>query len=431
MQSKKDRDDRGAGESSGEEGYDAAVLPLQFPYSYPYACIDCLTPCESLYKQYSTPSSVKLTRCSNAACQRDVDPYMEREWFLVALDLILHRRGAYRHLYLHDRMILQRSRRSGDGSGNDNDSTMYFVLPWDTESSPTIRESGNNPQREKNDSTGFASQNNIFWQGLQSILLASVLEASDLWDPSFFPASKIMSQIFVEVLCSVLPCFMGQVGVMLTSWMICGSLLSLAVGHESQSKANVGRIVNLSFFAQIFLALTVPTIMMSIILGIALVWEQEEGDEKREPSFSTNGVSFPNLESLQSVRTIATLLTASQQFLGLFCILQRRFVMMRFYQWIWTRSGEDASIKEDMQGMIDINFWVHDYFSKENGSTNRRETEGSVPALSRPYTFICGNLHCIGIGFVCCAALGSGWLVQSWLSGEVSNLLLGQKGMFP
>lgn len=65
-----------------------------------YICVHCATPCSSLYRQYtSSSSSIKLTACKN--CGNDVDPYIEREWLLVALDCILLRLPAYRHVLFH------------------------------------------------------------------------------------------------------------------------------------------------------------------------------------------------------------------------------------------------------------------------------------------------------------------------------------------
>jgi succinate dehydrogenase/fumarate reductase cytochrome b subunit len=68
-----------------------------------YRCIHCLTPCDSLYRKYGS-STIKLSQCSN--CQRDVDPYCEREWLLVVLDCILLREEAYRHVLFHRRVEL-------------------------------------------------------------------------------------------------------------------------------------------------------------------------------------------------------------------------------------------------------------------------------------------------------------------------------------
>ena len=60
-----------------------------------YRCVDCGAPAASLYKAYST-TSVKLTSCGQ--CNRNVDPYVERDWVLVVLDCVLLRLPAYRHV---------------------------------------------------------------------------------------------------------------------------------------------------------------------------------------------------------------------------------------------------------------------------------------------------------------------------------------------
>lgn len=71
-----------------------------------YQCIYCSTPCDSLYRVYgSSTTTIKLSRCSH--CQRDVDPYCERELVLVGLDCLLFREEAYRHLLFHRYVNLQ------------------------------------------------------------------------------------------------------------------------------------------------------------------------------------------------------------------------------------------------------------------------------------------------------------------------------------
>jgi Arv1-like family len=60
-----------------------------------YRCVDCGAPAASLYKAYSK-TSVKLTSCVH--CNRNVDPYVERDWVLVVLDCVLLRLPAYRHV---------------------------------------------------------------------------------------------------------------------------------------------------------------------------------------------------------------------------------------------------------------------------------------------------------------------------------------------
>ena len=61
-----------------------------------YACVRCLHPSPTLYRRYSSPNAVRLTRC--ASCGRDVDPYVEKEALLVVIDLVLRRPEAYRHV---------------------------------------------------------------------------------------------------------------------------------------------------------------------------------------------------------------------------------------------------------------------------------------------------------------------------------------------
>jgi Predicted membrane protein len=64
-----------------------------------YTCITCLEPNQLLYRQYSNARNIKLQTCPK--CQRDVDPYIERELLLVVMDMILLRPCAYRHLFLN------------------------------------------------------------------------------------------------------------------------------------------------------------------------------------------------------------------------------------------------------------------------------------------------------------------------------------------
>ena len=65
-----------------------------------YICVECLESCSSLYRQYSSPNAVILTRCLN--CGQNVDPYVERELLLVIMNLLLLRICAYRHTF-HNR----------------------------------------------------------------------------------------------------------------------------------------------------------------------------------------------------------------------------------------------------------------------------------------------------------------------------------------
>ena len=71
-----------------------------------YTCVICLTQSSSLFHychsksdSKSTKSAVKLTRCTN--CQQNVDHYIEHEPLLIAMDLVLLRFPAYRHLFFN------------------------------------------------------------------------------------------------------------------------------------------------------------------------------------------------------------------------------------------------------------------------------------------------------------------------------------------
>ncbi|GAX28781.1 hypothetical protein FisN_25Lh161 [Fistulifera solaris] len=72
-----------------------------------YQCIYCATPCNALYRVYgvSAAKTIRLSRCTH--CQRDVDPYCERELMLVILDCLLFREEAYRHFFFHRYRDLQ------------------------------------------------------------------------------------------------------------------------------------------------------------------------------------------------------------------------------------------------------------------------------------------------------------------------------------
>mmetsp|Transcript_1390 Transcript_1390/g.2529 ORF Transcript_1390/g.2529 Transcript_1390/m.2529 type:complete len:397 (+) Transcript_1390:32-1222(+) len=76
-----------------------ATTSYSYSISHPYTCITCLEPNQLLYRQYSNARNIKLQTCPQ--CQRDVDPYIERELLLVIMDMILLRRSAYRHLFLN------------------------------------------------------------------------------------------------------------------------------------------------------------------------------------------------------------------------------------------------------------------------------------------------------------------------------------------
>lgn len=81
-----------------------------------FVCVHCNTPCgDSLYR-YLTPNSlasIKMTLCCNPSCGMVADPYLEREYLLIAMDWVLLRPPAYRHV-LNNQLQLHIMMKSQD-----------------------------------------------------------------------------------------------------------------------------------------------------------------------------------------------------------------------------------------------------------------------------------------------------------------------------
>mmetsp|Transcript_13313 Transcript_13313/g.31347 ORF Transcript_13313/g.31347 Transcript_13313/m.31347 type:complete len:411 (+) Transcript_13313:53-1285(+) len=88
---------------------DGSLLGPYFPSPLPprnlYVCVYCGMPCSALYRQLNknSLSSIKAMHCE--WCHRIVDPYVEREWLLVAIDCILLRPEAYRHIFYNNKNL--------------------------------------------------------------------------------------------------------------------------------------------------------------------------------------------------------------------------------------------------------------------------------------------------------------------------------------
>lgn len=86
-------------------------MSKDFPFirrtgDFPYVCVHCGNPSKSLYYQLGASlSSIKVLTCSS--CGEMVDPYIEREWLHIAIDCILMRTEAYRHV-LYNSGVFQR-----------------------------------------------------------------------------------------------------------------------------------------------------------------------------------------------------------------------------------------------------------------------------------------------------------------------------------
>lgn len=96
-------------DNDGGDDDDSALLP--------YVCVHCGTPSAALYRQLSASlSSIKAVACT-VCHQRQVDPYMEREWLLVVIDAMLLRPEAYRHILFNvvviDNVVGEEAERGG------------------------------------------------------------------------------------------------------------------------------------------------------------------------------------------------------------------------------------------------------------------------------------------------------------------------------
>ena len=82
---------------------DSSDTTIENPTKKPsrwYRCLSCGAPSPEFYFRYGEETSknnIQLTECG--VCHAVVDPYMEKEWLLVVMDLILLRKIAFRHVY--------------------------------------------------------------------------------------------------------------------------------------------------------------------------------------------------------------------------------------------------------------------------------------------------------------------------------------------
>lgn len=60
-----------------------------------FQCIHCGWWIRRLFMQYS-PGNIRLMKCDN--CKAVADPYIECEFMIIFIDLILHKTKAFRHL---------------------------------------------------------------------------------------------------------------------------------------------------------------------------------------------------------------------------------------------------------------------------------------------------------------------------------------------
>ncbi|KAL6893952.1 hypothetical protein ACP4OV_008050 [Aristida adscensionis] len=86
-------------------------------------CVGCGRRVRTLFVQYS-PGNIRLMKCDN--CKAVADPYIECEFMIILIDLILHKTRAHRHLLFNklslgssvDKGILYRSTLITDGASS-------------------------------------------------------------------------------------------------------------------------------------------------------------------------------------------------------------------------------------------------------------------------------------------------------------------------
>lgn len=60
-------------------------------------CIECMEHVDCLYFEFTGKGNIKLTRCQG--CGNVADKYIEYELVLILIDVLLHRKPAFRHLF--------------------------------------------------------------------------------------------------------------------------------------------------------------------------------------------------------------------------------------------------------------------------------------------------------------------------------------------
>lgn len=127
-------------DSSSGRHDDGGSLPrpsssLSLPLPKLFVCVYCGAPCSALYRQLNmnSLSSIKAMNCER--CHRIVDPYIEREWLLVAIDCILLRPEAYRHILYNNQDLsrythVQKKEERGQQQVKGNRNLIKRLVEW-------------------------------------------------------------------------------------------------------------------------------------------------------------------------------------------------------------------------------------------------------------------------------------------------------------
>ena len=301
------------------------------PFHGYFSCIECLTPSASLYRQYSSPSSVKLTRC--VVCKKDVDPYVEREWLLVFLDVILHRIPAHRHLYLHGIR-----------------KTLMLPSVLDT----LANNRGSN--------FGCKSSGGLLPVRLQYTILVTFLGACLKYQASSDVLESRKTPLLVFLLLSSLAEHLTLVGTVLMFSTICLSWLTKsprALSFSTKQQHRQSGLVD-----RLFMGTTMPVIYMKLFILFILIWE-----------------------NTLVVRGLGSLLILSQQCLSVLCIMEYEFGMRMFMKWI--QDNEESAQRQEQENkregkttetVTNMTLWVKRFVNTVDSSnhTTRQCQRGFV-----------------------------------------------------
>lgn len=259
-----------------------------------FNCIECLTPSVTLFRQISpsSPSSIKLTKC--IFCRKDVDPYIEREWILVFLDVLLHRLSANRHFYLH-RMrntVTSRKLSSTSTTGRDDGLCTFSLF-----------------------SLHNSNVSCIFYA-----LVITILDVYLKWQANASTSDDIQP----KQIAFMLTFSFVQLWVQVSSIFLLSSYVILPLTQKLFRPKGKRFAVAGCLHHKIFYCLSIPVFYMKLLVSSILIWENSS-----------------------VVQGLGALLTYSQQYLSLFCIIEHEIVMIIFLNWRIEQQKLNAHTQED------------------------------------------------------------------------------------
>jgi hypothetical protein len=241
-----------------------------------YVCVFCGTPCAALYRKLTSTttdvslSSIKAMNCD--ICQRIVDPYTEREWLLVAIDCILLRPEAYRHvLYNNQDLSLPWSSCKDKNKNNISDS----------QNNNENNDDNNNNHTTTTTTTTTATNTKIIVHRLvQWTIISSLLHAYLKWETfvqeelhqqqeqdSSSTSSSLLPLYTIFVITSILD--------ILVQWLAIYGFMKIVSSRRRgvvSSSRTVVSSTSTRVAYQIFLALLLPKSFQVVTICV-LIWE--------------------------------------------------------------------------------------------------------------------------------------------------------------